>query len=568
MSRKLIFGIFLLGAFMCVGQAKAQGVGEHVDRFDSVIVVEPNEFRVVETIQYAFGPGSHHGIFRDIPISYPTEFGNKSVTLSNISVTNASTTPYPYTVSNLGRLLEVKIGDPNTLVSGKKTYIISYTIARAYGYFEAYDELYWNITGSEWKVSIFAGSTTIILPHKINVALLKASCYQGTYGSMQPCLSIFGATTTTALVGFATKQPLAVGEGLTVALSFPKEVVRQPTKLENFLQFLYDNPILALPVLVLGLMCALWYTRGRDPSGRGTIVPEYEAPEGLTPLELSTVLHQKAKTNDISSEIVYLATLGYIKITRLEEKGLLMTHTDYQLDRLKSNEGLSILDRYLFVGLFGSKETVKLSDLKNVFYEKVPGIIESASQSVVTKGYFKKNPTSVRTWYFYVGGFAALLFFYLIPYGDLTVTAAGGLSGIIIILFGLIMPRVTKKGAIMREQIKGLKMYMEVAEKDRIDFHNAPQKSPEIFEKLLPFAMILGVEKAWAKQFEGIYNQSPSWYSDPLHSGFRPVLFASDIRSFSTGAASTLASAPSGGSGSGGGGFSGGGFGGGGGGSW
>jgi uncharacterized membrane protein len=133
------------------------------------------------------------------------------------------------------------------------------------------------------------------------------------------------------------------------------------------------------------------------------------------------------------------------------------------------------------------------------------------------------------------------------------------------------MPRRTKKGAIALEQILGLQLYLETAEKDRINFHNAPEKNPERFEKLLPYAMALGVEKAWAKQFEGIYNESPQWYesTEPFAVG----AFANDMHSFNNVASSAMSSQPSsaasGSSGfSSGGGFSGGGFGGGGGGSW
>jgi uncharacterized membrane protein YgcG len=150
---------------------------------------------------------------------------------------------------------------------------------------------------------------------------------------------------------------------------------------------------------------------------------------------------------------------------------------------------------------------------------------------------------------------------------SIVVAISIALCAAIVLLFGLVMPKVTTLGAIAREKIKGLKMYMEVAEKDRINFHNAPEKKPEVFEMLLPFAMVLGVEKAWAQQFEGIYTQNPGWYSGGT-GPFMPVVFVGNLHSFSAAASSTLTSAPSGGSGVGGGGFSGGGFGGGGGGSW
>jgi uncharacterized membrane protein len=150
--------------------------------------------------------------------------------------------------------------------------------------------------------------------------------------------------------------------------------------------------------------------------------------------------------------------------------------------------------------------------------------------------------------------------------GVLSSVVAGG----IIIAFAFIMPARTEKGAEMKEYILGFKDYLSVVEKDRLKFANAPEKKPDRFEKLLPYAMVLGVEKEWAQQFEGIYNQQPSWYSDSGHPLFTAYLLSNSLGDFRSSVGTAMAAgsrASSGGSGFGGG-FSGGGFGGGGGGSW
>ena len=129
------------------------------------------------------------------------------------------------------------------------------------------------------------------------------------------------------------------------------------------------------------------------------------------------------------------------------------------------------------------------------------------------------------------------------------------------------MPKRTEKGVRAREHILGLKRYLEVAEKDRMNFHYAPKKNPQTFEKLLPFAIALGVEKKWTKQFEGNFIEyKPSWYSGIGDTSFSLSAFSGAIGSFTSKVNSISASKPS--SGVGGSGFSGGGFGGGGGGSW
>jgi uncharacterized membrane protein len=141
----------------------------------------------------------------------------------------------------------------------------------------------------------------------------------------------------------------------------------------------------------------------------------------------------------------------------------------------------------------------------------------------------------------------------------------GILSGIIIIAFGWFMPSRTVRGTRELERVLGFQEFLSRVESDRLD---RMVRTPEMFERFLPFAMALGVEDNWARAFEGIYRQPPQWYSGPggIHA-FQPRTFTSSLGRMSAQAATVMASAPrsSGGSGFSGG-SSGGGFGGGGGG--
>jgi uncharacterized membrane protein len=141
----------------------------------------------------------------------------------------------------------------------------------------------------------------------------------------------------------------------------------------------------------------------------------------------------------------------------------------------------------------------------------------------------------------------------------------GVLSGIIIVAFGWFMPARTVRGTRELERVLGFQEFLSRVEGDRLD---RMVKTPEMFERFLPYAMALGVEDNWARAFEGIYRQPPQWYSSPggIHT-FQPRAFTSSLGRMSAQAATVMASAPrsSGGSGFSGG-SSGGGFGGGGGG--
>jgi uncharacterized membrane protein len=127
------------------------------------------------------------------------------------------------------------------------------------------------------------------------------------------------------------------------------------------------------------------------------------------------------------------------------------------------------------------------------------------------------------------------------------------------------MPAKTGQGVLVHEKIEGFRRYLSVAEKDRLEFHNAPEKTPELFDRFLPYAIALGVEDKWAEQFKDLELPERDWYTGSPGTAFTAAALVSDLSSF-TGDVSAAAAPKS--SGSSGGGFSGGGFGGGGGGSW
>ena len=138
------------------------------------------------------------------------------------------------------------------------------------------------------------------------------------------------------------------------------------------------------------------------------------------------------------------------------------------------------------------------------------------------------------------------------------------------IIFNRLLKRPTREGQKLRDQILGFKKYLSVAEADRLDLENPPERTPQLFEKFLPYALALGVEQAWSKQFTEILAAA-ALDPDTNTPGMNPVLplaFATSFTSSFSDAISSASMAPGSTSGSGGGGSSGGGGGGGGGGGW
>ena len=213
--------------------------------------------------------------------------------------------------------------------------------------------------------------------------------------------------------------------------------------------------------------------------------------------------------------------------------------------------------------MFDGKKSVKVSDLKNKFYKDLTDIKDKIYKSTVEKKYFNKHPNRVRATYATIGIISGICGFFLGSTLGIIFMWSIVISAGIVLIFGVFMPKKTKKGVLIKEKIYGLKMYMNVAEKDRIKFHNAPTKNPELFEKLLPYAMVMKVEKEWAEQFKDLYKSQPDWYSDPSGGAFNAAFLASSLGDFSSSSQKSLSSKPGsaagGSSGFSGGGFSGGG---------
>jgi uncharacterized membrane protein YgcG len=220
----------------------------------------------------------------------------------------------------------------------------------------------------------------------------------------------------------------------------------------------------------------------------------------------------------------------------------------------------------------GSRTSVELSDLENRFYKDLPEIHDRIFERLLARRYYTQRPDKVRKVYLFAGAlisgitiWGGTLIAHLMGLAPLSFIVAGILTAVPIIGFGWFMPARTLMGARALDGVLGFEEFLSLVEADRLD---RTIKTPEMFEKYLPYAMALGVENNWVRAFEDIYRQRPEWYRGTDGASFHPRSFVSDLGRMSTQAASAMASAPrsSGGSGFSGGGSSGGGMGGGGGG--
>ena len=547
-----------------------------IEDFRADVVVLPDaSIDVTEKIQAHFMGGPWHGLYRTIPVEYVTPQGlNFSLFLSIKSVTDGSGRALKYESTRERHYRKLKIFIPD---ADNSTQIISveYTVSDALRFFDDHDELYWNVTGDLWDVPIQSASASVALP--VDTSNIRVNPFTGAYRSRAQDADV---NVTGNVVEVRTRDPLRFHEGLTIAVAFDKGFIHEPTPAERLWLFLRSNWPLGVPVLAFFFMSYLWWTRGRDPRHR-SITAQYEPPDQLTPGEAGTLVDNSANMRDITATLVDLAVRGYIVIEEIQKEHLLglMHNKDYKFIAHKDRSEWSKLkphEQELLNGLFDTGtegESVTMTELENHFYQNLPSIRSRIFEALLTRGYYTHRPDSVRASYIgagiVVGVLGVLVGSWLansLGMAPFTFILAGLLTGGIICAFGWFMPAHTEQGTRALEGVLGFEDFLVHVESDRF---NRMIKTPQMFEKFLPFAMALGVEKNWSKAFQGILTQPPEWYRGTSYgANFYPTMFVNDLGYMSSRASSVMSSAPrsSGGSGFDGGGSSGGGSGGGGGG--
>jgi len=553
--------IFFVACFLPVS-ASAQ---EHIEDFTQTTNINTDgTVDITENILYDFGSNTRHGIYRDIPYIKTNNDGKRySMNIKVDSVTDEEEREHQYAVSRDGGTLRIKIGDPDKTITGMHTYKIQYKASGALTYFEDHDELYWNITGNNWTVPITYASSTITLPSAVSTEDVKGVCYTGYFGSIETdCdVSVSGDSVT---INSLNSYPIS--SGLTVAVSFPKNVVAvlEPTEVINFSDTWYGKIIIFLITLTVFIAAVLWYiflplrigwkwlTQGRDPSRARVARAWYDPPRVsgrfLTASETGTVVDESVDFDDISAMVVQLAQKGYFKIVETSKKNFsFVKMKDYNNDA-----SLMSFEHEFLSSAFATETEVALkrAELYGTI-QKVEGMIYD--QTVKDK-IFPENPKKIRTLY----AVLAIL-------GITTLNIPLFISSL---LFGLNMPRRTELGVQALGEAQSLQNFL-TSQSRQIKYQGEKQL---LFEKLLPYAIAFRVESEWAKRFEDLKLPPPDWYQPYDSSSFRSAMFIGSLHNsmakLQTAASPPATSSSSGFSSGSSGGSSGGGGGGGGGGSW
>lgn len=587
----------------------------------TIILNQDSSIEVREVISYDFGSNLRHGIIRYIPYKYPLDDKTLVLNYQIKGVQDEKGENIPYVLYEEANNFVVKIGSADKLISGYKSYIINYTIKGAVNYFSDYDELFWNVTGNNWQVPIEHSQLDFVLSDDfsdLSMKDLEVICYTGVLGSKEKNCLIDKSFS--ARVISAEAYNLKPGEGLTVAIAWPKGFVQEVAKKyipkaginntllenKNMLGVIKILPtvryiFLSFPLIVFIILFSIWWRTGRNPRGMRVIMPEYEAPSGILPAEAHIIVTEGAVDMGkmATATLIDLARRGYFIIKEQQKKILIFQSIDWKFIKTNKQNVSDVLneyEKYLLDAMFEDSNEVLLSELKRVSsfsrYKRLKKNLEIAThslgRSLINKNLIPQNPFTLskkmEKWQFIVSIiflFIGLIFVYLIVSSgtskierfipDLFFIFAG--YAFILIIFRIfirIMPSLTDRGLEIKEKLKGFELFLKTVERDRVKFHFSPEAHPEKFADYLPYAILFGVEKQWAKLFQNISMAVPQWYHGREGVSINSVYIASNVYSIKSILGSSFfvagSYAASGASGFGGG--SGGGFGGGGGGSW
>jgi uncharacterized protein (TIGR04222 family) len=563
---------FQLTACVVLLFAGTAAADERILAYHSDILVNVDGSLVVtETLRVrSEGREIRRGIFRDFPTSYKDRFNNRYRVGLDIEGIQRNGQPEPYHTEKRANGIRIYIGSSNRMLdNGIHEYHLRFRTTRQLGFFEDYDELYWNVTGNDWAFPIDHASARITLPSPVHTDDLRRAVYTGRQGaSGQQAKSYIAGSQT---VMFETTGALQAREGFTVALGWPKGIVNQPSTLERISYFLQDNA--SALVLLIGLLAPLlwylwaWNRYGRDPQ-KGVIIPRFQPPGGLTPAACSYIRKMSFNKEAFSAAIVSLGVKGYLEINEDDESFTLSQKREPKPSLASKGE------RAVLKELFKEGMQVELDQENYRVFMAARSGLKKALKSEHLGRVFNLNarfalPAVIMT-------IVAAIVASQLQGGPLVWITFAVLSVAMHLTFLFLLRAPTPAGRQIMDEIEGFRMYLDTAEQDRLEHMRSPQLSPEVFETFLPFAFALGVENSWCERFAREFPEDlaknggyhPAWYTG-RHSGLNTLgHLGNEFNSSFSSAIASSSSPPGSSSGSGGGGSSGGGGGGGGGGGW
>lgn len=574
-----------------------------------------SHLKVVENFTAVFPDyNQNKGFCRDIAF---TNQGGVNVTLPNLSksnitvLRNGSEEPI-YSIDKYSDYFEVCTGDDN-YVLGEQVYTFEYEFEKVVTDFEDFQELYWDTNGNGWVQRFDAVTARLHFVGEVAEDYDNdVSCYVGKYGDK----GLDRCTVTEISDGFKFQaKNLTKFENLTFAIRLKPGSFVVPEPEKSYVAVIYGAVIIIICVIWLCMAIRRYLkVRGKIVYYKGIFVkPEYQPDSRYSLAEMAELYIGKKKDIKVGM-LLDLVVRRKISLVKKSEK-----KNDWEIV-VNDLEGVSEEERDLLAILRGgvsvdagerfevrprtastllvkvnkNMETALLEDLKR------DGLVESKYR-IGARGGNKRNGT--------LGDALSVIVAIIVEFAVIAIFALGiyvaisdevGVKEIVylhemmiavgIVIFITITINTilkvqremveyhTEKGLMASRYMDGLRMYIEMAEAERVKMLqsvNGADVSPEgivkLYEKLLPYAAVFGLEESWMNEMAEYCKVEEVAEPDYLRAGITASEISRMTRTMSRYATNSTVMSTSGGgsssgfSGGGGGGFSGGGGGGGGG---
>lgn len=534
-----------------------------------IYISEKGYFDVVENYDLTF-TAAKHGIYRNIQTKYDLlnadgEQEERRIKIRKVKVPNHKFKSDPDFVQKLSDNLEIKIGDKDRTVTGLQHYEIKYRVYNAFLFEGEQIRFYWNIKPDGWYASFQQLDFSVHLPKNTKAGLDDFFVYSGASGETEVSNEFDVSYDDGIFTAKNRPNFLSVpGQSVTALLNLPEDSVKE---IKPFWPFWTDYGWTLLLAALLFAFYWIWNNYGKDDKVVAAI--SYFPPNGVDPAMAGFLIDDSGDTEDLISLIPHWGSRGIIKMEEIPKKGW-FGKNDTKLTQLRPlPAGAPDYEQEIFNGLFGSESEsgendVLISSLKDTFYTKM------SSAKVLLKEqaqiYYDRTARKMQTWSIVGILILSLLLFglFLINW-DIFAALAVIPVAIFLLFMSAYMIKKNSKGNEMLSDLKGFKQFIKVAEENKLKM--LLKDSPTYFETTMGYALAFGLFSQWAKKFEALNLEPPSWYASTT-GAMTMNNFSHSFSDSISSAKSTMVSSPSSSSSGGGGGSSGGGFGGGGGGSW
>ena len=480
----------------------------------------------------------NHGIRRSIP---ELSYGKYPGLISEIEVTDENEQPREFEINIENGFVDLAIKpSDDSYVHGEQVYFIKYHqswVINNYQSTSGFDEFYWDVNGTGWLQSFDKVTATVTVDETLakNLFSENISCYQGVQGSKEPCAK---ASITDGQIFFSSGK-LEAGENLTIAIPFQPNVANTTGPIVTGTLNWYGFWV-CLGLAVLVILWAIYFRIFgiKSASKRSFLVPQYKpaAEPGL----LTSALVIRKTAHLYQASVVELAVLKLIEIEVVPDSN----NKDFILRRTKlaatNSDHVSLLDQ---LGLTASGSELLLAHnmpakLRNELSKGLLTLRAAASKRISSAGYFQKRALGVPTIGFATGLVVYVAWMYF-AIGLDTEVEQGYVSAPLLSFFLFVSSywillskrALTNKGAELESYVKGLESYIQLAEKDRLEFLQSPSGASlkpsevqgkqvlKLYEEVLPWAILLGLQKQWSKVLTDLYESqgTPIWFIGSPH---------------------------------------------------